>query len=275
MAKHLDLEEQEQLDELKHFWNTYGNLITWALIAVFGTIAAWNGWQYWQRTQAAQASVMFDEVDRAAAAGDVARLERSFTDMKDKFGGTTYAQQAGLLAAKAFQAQGRADAAKAALSWVAEKSADPGYSAVARLRLAGVLVDGKAYDEALKQLTAEFPAEFQPLAADRRGDVSVEEGALHVRQVGEQVVADDVDLVAAGRPGRRAARGDRVVELALVVGPDLALEGRAAGHREGGLEPLPQPAGAEFESEVRGERERSEHHEESAQPLEDPHGAAV
>jgi len=176
MAKHLDLEEQEQLDELKHFWNTYGNLITWALIAVFGTIAAWNGWQYWQRTQAAQASVMFDEVDRAAAAGDVARLERSFTDMKDKFGGTTYAQQAGLLAAKAFQAQGRADAAKAALSWVAEKSADPGYSAVARLRLAGVLVDGKAYDEALKQLTAEFPAEFQPLAADRRGDIYLLQG---------------------------------------------------------------------------------------------------
>ncbi|MEP6792408.1 MAG: tetratricopeptide repeat protein, partial [Ramlibacter sp.] len=55
MAKHLDLEEQEQLAEIKHFWNTYGNLITWVLIAVFGTIAAWNGWQYWQRTQAAQA----------------------------------------------------------------------------------------------------------------------------------------------------------------------------------------------------------------------------
>jgi hypothetical protein len=30
MAKHLDLEEQEQLDQLKHFWKQYGNLITWA-----------------------------------------------------------------------------------------------------------------------------------------------------------------------------------------------------------------------------------------------------
>jgi predicted negative regulator of RcsB-dependent stress response len=29
MAKHLDLEEQEQLDEIKHFWKEYGNLITW------------------------------------------------------------------------------------------------------------------------------------------------------------------------------------------------------------------------------------------------------
>jgi predicted negative regulator of RcsB-dependent stress response len=34
MATHLDLEEQEQLDQLKHFWNQYGNLITWVLVIV-------------------------------------------------------------------------------------------------------------------------------------------------------------------------------------------------------------------------------------------------
>ncbi|MEY3944815.1 MAG: hypothetical protein RL697_828, partial [Pseudomonadota bacterium] len=56
MATHLDLEEQEQLAELKHFWNTYGNLISWVLIAVLGAYAAWNGWQYWQRHQATQAA---------------------------------------------------------------------------------------------------------------------------------------------------------------------------------------------------------------------------
>ncbi|MEP6824085.1 MAG: tetratricopeptide repeat protein, partial [Ramlibacter sp.] len=85
MAKHLDLEEQEQLDQIKHFWKTYGNLITWVLIAVFGSIAAWNGWQYWQRTQSAQASAIYEEVDRAAQAGDMARVERAFGDIKEKF----------------------------------------------------------------------------------------------------------------------------------------------------------------------------------------------
>src|SRR5512133_3761939 len=100
MANQLDLEEQEQLDEIKHFWNTYGNLITWVVIVVFGAIAAWNGWNYWQRTQSAQASAMYDEVERAAMAGDVTHLERAFSDMKDKFGRTSFAQQAGLLTAK-------------------------------------------------------------------------------------------------------------------------------------------------------------------------------
>jgi predicted negative regulator of RcsB-dependent stress response len=171
MAKHLDLEEQEQLADIKHFWNEYGNLITWVLIAVFGAIAAWNGWQYWQRTQATQAAAMYDEVERAAQARDVARVERAFSDMKDKFGRTTYAQQAGMLAAKTFIENGNTDAAKAALAWVADKASDDAYQAVARLRLASVLVQAKAYDEALKQLSGEFPKSFEGLVADRRGDV--------------------------------------------------------------------------------------------------------
>lgn len=171
MAKHLDLEEQEQLADIKHFWNEYGNLITWALIAVFGAIAAWNGWQYWQRTQATQAAAMYDEVERAAQARDIGRVERAFSDMKDKFGRTTYAQQAGMLAAKTFIENGNTDAAKAALAWVAEKASDDGYQAVARLRLASVLVQAKAYDDALKQLSGEFPKSFEGLVADRRGDV--------------------------------------------------------------------------------------------------------
>jgi predicted negative regulator of RcsB-dependent stress response len=171
MARHLDLEEQEQLDELKHFWNQWGNLITWFLIAVFGAYAAWNGWQYWQRTQAVQASALYDEVERAATGGDTGRLEQALKDMQDKFGRTTYAQQAGLLAAKALADKGKVDAAKAALQWVAGEAADEGLQALARLRLAGLLVDAKAYDEALKQLSAGMPKEFEGLAADRRGDI--------------------------------------------------------------------------------------------------------
>ena len=226
MAKHLDLEEQEQLDEIKHFWREYGNLITWALIAVFGTIAAWNGWQYWQRTQAAQAATMYDEVERAAQAGDTARVERAFSDMKEKFGRTTYAQQAGMLAAKVFVEKGNTDAAKVALAWVAEKSSDEGYQAVARLRLAGVLVQAKAYDEALKQLSGGFPKSFEGLAADRRGDVyslqgkkaeakaeyikahkNTDEGAEYRRLIEVKLSALGVDPKELAAPAAPAASG--------------------------------------------------------------------
>lgn len=171
MARHLDLEEQEQLDELKHFWNQWGNLITWFLIAVFGSFAAWNGWQYWQRTQAAQAAGLYEEVERAVTAGDTARVEQAFKDIKDKFGATSYAQQAGLVTAKVLVDKGQIDGAKAALQWLADDASDAGYQAVARLRLAALLVESKAYDDALKQLAGDFPKDFEALAADRRGDI--------------------------------------------------------------------------------------------------------
>ena len=176
MAKHLDLEEQEQLDALKHFWDSWGNLITWLLIAVLGAYAAWNGWQYWERRQGVLASAMYDEMSRAADAGDVARVERTLADMKDKYGGTTYAAQGGLLAAKLLNEKAKPAEAKAALTWVADKTSDEGLKASARLRLAALLLGDKAYDEALKQLAGTFPASYAPLAADRRGDVLLLQG---------------------------------------------------------------------------------------------------
>jgi predicted negative regulator of RcsB-dependent stress response len=171
MANNFDLEEQEQLAELKHFWAEWGNLITWLLIAVFGAIAAYNGWNYWQRTQSTQAAALFEEADRAAAAGETARVDRAFADIRERFPRTAFAQQSGLLAARVLQDKGNVEGAKAALAWVAENATDEGYQAVARLRLAALAVQAKAYDEALKQLAAPVPAEFEALAADRRGDV--------------------------------------------------------------------------------------------------------
>ena len=176
MSNALDLEEQEQLDQLKHFWKTWGNLISWVLIAILGSYAAWNGYQYWQRSQAVKASALYDEVERAVASGDVSRVERSLADMKDKFGSTQFAQQAALLAAKTLQAQGKTDAARAALAGVADSASDPAYRDVARLRLAGLLMDAKSYDDALKQLNMEFTPAMAGLAADLRGDVLQAQG---------------------------------------------------------------------------------------------------
>ncbi|QRF60006.1 tetratricopeptide repeat protein [Variovorax sp. UC122_21] len=176
MATHLDLEEQEQLDQLKHFWNTYGTLITWVVLLVAGAFVAWNGWQYFQRSKAAQAAALYDEVERSAQSGDAARIERVFNDMKERFAGTAYAQQAGLLAAKTLYDKGNAEASRAALGWVADKATDPGYQAIARLRLAAELLDAKSYDDAIKQLSGNVPKEFEPLVADRKGDIYMAQG---------------------------------------------------------------------------------------------------
>ena len=95
MATQLNLEEQEQLDQIKHFWTKYGNLITWVAILGFGALAAWNGWQWWQRDQAVKASAMFNELDRAVQASDAERSARIFGDLKERYPRTVFAGQGG------------------------------------------------------------------------------------------------------------------------------------------------------------------------------------
>jgi predicted negative regulator of RcsB-dependent stress response len=177
MATHLDLEEQEQLDQLKAFWNQYGNLITWLLILLLGGYAAWNGWNLYQRDQGQKAGSLYDELDRAAQEGDSDRATRIFADMRERYPRATFTQQAGLVAARVAAEKGKYDSASASLAWVADKASDDEYRSIARLRLAGLLLDTKKYEEALKQLDAVSGGpEFAALAADRRGDVLLTEG---------------------------------------------------------------------------------------------------
>lgn len=177
MATQLDLQEQEQLDQLKAFWRQYGNLITWALILALGAFAAWNGWQWYQREQAVKAAALYDALERSAQAKEADRIASRFGDLRDKFGRTHFAAQGALLAAKVQAEAGQADAAKVTLTWAAEHAVDDAVKALARLRLAGLLLDSQQYDEALKQLdsAAVVPA-IAPLAADRRGDVLAAQG---------------------------------------------------------------------------------------------------
>ena len=176
MAQPLDLQEQEQLDALKSFWKSYGSLITWALIAALAVYAGLNGWNWWQRSQATQAAAMFDELERAAQAGDAQRAGTIFGDLRDRYPRTVYAEQGGLAAARVQFDAGQADAAKASLGWVADNAGEEEYKTVARLRLAGLLLQAKDYDAALKQLDAAKAPTFAALVADRRGDVLLAQG---------------------------------------------------------------------------------------------------
>lgn len=170
MASHLDLEEQEQLDQLKAFWKRWGNLITWVVTAVLAAFAAWQGWNWYQRDQAAKASAMYEEFDRAFTAQDLDKAAVAAADLKARFASTGYAAQAGLQIAKLQLDKDKADDARQSLTWVAEQGAEGAYRDLARLRLAGLQLDAKAYDEAAKTLDAVKSTEFAGLVADRRGD---------------------------------------------------------------------------------------------------------
>jgi predicted negative regulator of RcsB-dependent stress response len=221
MATQLDLQEQEQIDALKAFWNQYGNLITWTLTLVLAAFAAWNGWQWYQRDQSLKSSVMHDEVEKASAAGDVDKAARIFADLRERFPRTTFAAQAGLALAKLQIDKGKADEARTTLGWVAANASEDEYRTVALLALAGVDMDAKKYDEALKSLDAAKAPTFAALVADRRGDVLLAQGkkaeAVAAYQVAWKAMPATVDyrrlieakLTSLGAAPEPAPAGDK------------------------------------------------------------------
>lgn len=167
-----DLEEQEQLANMKAWWGKYGNMLTWLLIVVLGSYAAWTGWNYYQRSQAMQAAQLYEEVQGALASNDNVKVQRAATDMQQKFSGTAYAQMSAMAAAKSAVTANDLSAAKTQLQWVVEHG-DEAYVAIAKIRLAGILLDEKSYDAALAMLAGSFPAQFSSVVADRKGDVLI------------------------------------------------------------------------------------------------------
>jgi predicted negative regulator of RcsB-dependent stress response len=169
-TQHLDLDEQEQIANIKYFWQKYGLWISSVITAIALSYLGWTAWQYWQNQQSQKAAVLFDEFSKALVTGDITKTDRVFADMKDKFPATSYAAQTALLTARLSYEKGNVESTQKALTWVIESSTDVAYKDVAKLRLSGVLIEAKKYDEAIKWLSTDIQPAFEGLAADRIGD---------------------------------------------------------------------------------------------------------
>lgn len=166
-----DLEEQEQLAALKAWWDKYGTKVTTVVLLLALVFAGYNGWSWWQRYQAAGAAGAYEDLQNAVAAKDLPRAKTAAGVLFDQYARTAYAQMGGLLSAKAVYDSGDVRTAKAQLQWVIDRARDEPFKAVARLRLAGILLDEGATDEALKLVAEPAPAGYEAAWADRRGDI--------------------------------------------------------------------------------------------------------
>jgi predicted negative regulator of RcsB-dependent stress response len=193
-----DLEEQEQIANFKAFWNRFGNLISWVLIIALGSYAGYNFWNSHQRGKAAEASGLYDQMFEAAQANDNAKVQRMAADIESKYDSTAYAQMAALAAAKTAFDANDLKTAKAQLQWAADHGNDE-YKSIARLRLSGVLLDEKAYDQALALLNGDFLPQFAAEVADRKGDVLVAQNKLAEARTAYQAALEKMDKKHPGR----------------------------------------------------------------------------
>jgi predicted negative regulator of RcsB-dependent stress response len=186
----LDLEEQEQVAELKAWWNQYGNLVVSAIVAAALTFAGWQAWRWYERSQAAQAGALYDTLLRAAQAGDAKALRDANGALLENYPRTLYAAMGALSAARFYFERNDLKSAKAQLQWVIDHARQEDFRDLARLRYAAVLLDEKAYDEALKLLDEKHAAAYDAQYAAAKGDVLVAKNQAEQARAAYRIALD-------------------------------------------------------------------------------------
>lgn len=202
-----DLEEQEQISELKTWWRMYGNLVTGVLLAVAIGVAGWQGWNWYQRKQAVEASAVYAALQKAVAERDAKRVREAAGELAEKYPGTAYAAMGALTSARTQFDAGDLKTAKAQLQWVVGQARDKDLRDLARLRLAHVLFDEQAADEALKLLAEEPAPAFAVRYAELKGDILAAQGKKAEAKAAYQAAIarqDAADKAGGGMAGRDA-----------------------------------------------------------------------
>ncbi|WP_417069621.1 YfgM family protein [Niveibacterium terrae] len=199
-----DLEEQEQLASMKAWWEKWGNPITAIVVAIALVVLGWRGWTWYSARKADEASNIYSMLLVAAEKNDIQKVREASGILAEKYSGTSYADLSALMAAQIQSEAGDKASAKTKLKWAAEKANDPLMRDLARLRLAALLLDEKAFDEALKQLSVKPAPSFAVRYADMRGDVlSLQGKKVEARAAYKEAL----DAVIADKNSSPAMRG--------------------------------------------------------------------
>ena len=194
-----DLEEQEKLSALQAWWEAYGKYVTAIVTGLCMTIIAVQGWRWYTRAQSEKAAVLYNAISQAAASNGLDKAKDAGAQLLDKYAGSAYASRGALLLAKlAFDANDRG-LAKTHLQWVIDHASEDELKQIARLRLAFVLLDEKAYDDALRMLDAKHDEQLDGLYADAKGDILSAAGKLADARAAYQAALLKLDPKGAHR----------------------------------------------------------------------------
>lgn len=170
----LDVEEEERVAELKAWWRQHGTVVLSVVVAAMLSLGGWQGWRIYQQNQSVNAGALFESLLRAANANDTKAVRDASGALIESYPRSMYSSMGALTSARFYFDRSDLKSAKVQLGWVIENTGSEEFRDLARLRLATLLLDEKAFDEALKLLDARPAAAFDAQYAALRGDILVE-----------------------------------------------------------------------------------------------------
>lgn len=170
-----DLEEQEQLDEFKAWWNKNGKTVTSLLVASLLAYASWQGYQYWTHQQATKASDLYQTL-LTTEVNKTDEIQSQAQHITQQFSRTPYAGRAAVYAAKVSYEAKEIDQAKSQLEWAKNNARESSVQAIAALQLASIAFENQEYDVAVKLLNSIQDAGFFGLKDSLLGDILLAQG---------------------------------------------------------------------------------------------------
>jgi predicted negative regulator of RcsB-dependent stress response len=172
-----DLEEQEKIDGLKSWWEVYGTLVIIIVATFVAGISGAQAWKYYQKQQSDQTVELFISLQRIDESGDSEKIRDAARLLTDGFPSSGYASRAALIAARASIDAKDIKNARESLQWMLVNTEESELKDIARLRLAGLLLDEKKHDEALRVLESKHSEFFDSLYGDLKGDIYADKGS--------------------------------------------------------------------------------------------------
>ena len=164
------LSEKEQIEIFRQWWREKG----WYLVGGIGIgvlgLLGWNRYNAYVDTQAEDAAAIYVELREAVGDDDMGGARNLLNELRDDFPSSPYTDQGGLLVALVRLDAGQVNGAIDELRIVMETTGDPELALIARLRLARVLAQDEAFDEALTVLDV-APGSFSARYNEVRGDI--------------------------------------------------------------------------------------------------------
>ena len=185
-----DLEEQEKIDGLKSWWEAYGTLVMVVIATFIASMAGVKMWNYYQQQQIEQAAELYSSLLQIEAGGDTRKISDAAQLVMTGFPGSGYASRAALISARVSFEGGDVQNAKSRLQWTLDNTKEDELKDLVRLRLAGLLLDERKYDDALRLLDTKHGESFGGLYGDLKGDVLTAAGKVSEARAAYQMALD-------------------------------------------------------------------------------------
>jgi predicted negative regulator of RcsB-dependent stress response len=168
--------EEEQLDQIKKWWNKYSNIVTLTLSLLLVLVAGYKYWNWHQEKVTMQASTAYEHLMAAFSNQDNRSVQSYANQLINDYAQTVYADAARLIVAKLFVTDDRYEKAIETLNYVANNSKMPSLKQIAKIRITRLFASAKAYEKALAELTLVDDSAYMPVINELKGDIHAATG---------------------------------------------------------------------------------------------------